>query len=200
MSTRMVPPARIAISAALAVGFLASAAVIWQSSRAAFYGRTTNDNNQWAAGTVTLADANAAGAMFTASGLKPGDTGSACIKVQYTGSLGAAVDLYVASGDLSPSNLAPYLTITVDRGTDAGSPTFPDCTGFSSDGTTQYSGTLSAFADVTTGYRDYAHGWASWNATTNAVKWYKFTWTLADDNNAQGKSATVKFTWEADNT
>jgi hypothetical protein len=199
MSTRMVSPARIAISAALAIGFLASAAVIWQSSRAAFYGKTYNDNNAWSAGTVSLTDNDSNGALFSASGLKPGDGGTACIKVTYGGSLAAAVRLYVASGDLT-GTLAPYLNITVDRGTNAGSPAFPDCTGFTSDGTTQFSGTLAAFSDLTTGKHDYASGWASWNATTNDVKWYQFTWTLADNNSAQGQSAGVKFTWEAQNT
>src|SRR2546423_3776093 len=87
MVTRAWSPTRTAMAAALAVGFLISAAVVWQSSRAAFFATTENHNNRFSAGTVTLTDNDSDGAMFTALAIKPGDGGSACVKVTYGGSL-----------------------------------------------------------------------------------------------------------------
>ena len=41
-------------------------------------------------------------------------------------------------------------------------------------------------------------GSATWSQ--NNFRVYKFVVSLANDNNAQGLSSTVTFTWEADNT
>src|SRR3712207_7319239 len=45
----------------------------------------------------SLSDDDSGSAMFTATGLKPGSTGTKCIQVTYGGSLAAAVKLYVSS-------------------------------------------------------------------------------------------------------
>ena len=72
--------------AAVPVGLLASGLLIFTASYSAFSATTTNGANSWSAGTVTISS-NPGTAMFTASGLKPGDTGTACVKVTHTGSL-----------------------------------------------------------------------------------------------------------------
>ncbi|MDX6245228.1 MAG: hypothetical protein QOE76_2951 [Frankiales bacterium] len=186
----------------LPVGILASAAMVWQSSYAAFSGTTTNGGNSMTAGTVKLTDAANGTALLTATGLKPGSTGSACIKLTYGGNLAAATKLYVAAGDLTtttPSNLAPYLTLKVDEG--AG--TDPACSDFVATAndynpTNSTALTLDGFATSAT---SFANGVGAWLPAANgATKNYRFIWTVQDDNAAQGLNATVTFTWEAQNT
>ncbi|MDX6205535.1 MAG: hypothetical protein QOF39_1592 [Frankiales bacterium] len=186
----------------LPVGILASAAMVWQSSYAAFSGTTTNGGNSMTAGTVKLTDAANGTALLTATGLKPGSTGSACIKLTYGGNLAAATKLYVAAGDLTtttPSNLAPYLTLKVDEG--AG--TDPACSDFVATAndynpTNSTALTLDGFATSAT---SFANGVGAWLPAANgATRNYRFIWTVQDDNAAQGLNATVTFTWEAQNT
>jgi hypothetical protein len=186
----------------LPVGILASAAMVWQSSYAAFSGTTTNGGNSMTAGTVKLTDAANGTALLTATGLKPGSTGSACIKLTYGGNLAAATKLYVAAGDLTtttPSNLAPYLTLKVDEGTG----TDPACSDFVATAndynpTNSTALTLDGFATSAT---SFANGVGAWLPAANgATKNYRFIWTVQDDNAAQGLNATVTFTWEAQNT
>jgi hypothetical protein len=186
----------------LPLGLLASAGMVWQSSYAAFSGTTSNGGNSWTAGTVKLTDAKNGSALLTATGLKPGDGGTACIQLTYGGSLAAATKLYVAPGDLTtstPSNLAPYLTLKVDEG--AGSD--PGCSDFVAttndyNPTNSTAGTLDTFATSAT---NFASGVGAWLPAANgATKNYRFTWTVQDNNAAQGLNATATFTWEAQNT
>ena len=90
----------------LPLGILASAGVVWQSSYAAFSATTSNAGNTLTAGTVKLTDSANGTAMLNATGLKPGSTGSACIKLTYGGSLAGNTKLYVASGDLDHDHAA----------------------------------------------------------------------------------------------
>jgi len=186
----------------LPLGILMSAGVVWQSSYAAFSATTTNGGNTLTAGTVKLSDSAHGTAMLSATGLKPGDTGTACIQLTYGGNLAAATKLYVASGDLTtttPSNLAPYLTLKVDEG----SGTDSHCSDFVQSAndynpTNSTASTLGTFAGSAT---DFATGAGSWAPASNGdVRTYRFTWTVQDNNAAQGLNATVKFTWEAQNT
>jgi hypothetical protein len=186
----------------LPLGILASAAMVWQSSYAAFSATTTNGGNTLTAGTVKLTDAAMGTALLNATGLKPGSTGSACIKLTYGGSLAAATKLYVATGDLTTttaSNLAPYLTLKVDEGTG----TDPACSDFvsSANDYNPTDSTASTLATFAAGSTDFATGVSTWApAAAGAVKTYRFSWTVQDVNAAQGLNATVKFTWEAQNT
>lgn len=204
MSARNRTVVRTAVAVAMAIGFMLSAAVIWQSSRAAFSGTTSNSGNHWTAGTVSLTDNDSNGALFNASGLAPGATDSACITVTYGGSLDSAVKLYVKSGDSTfagASSLAPYLNLTIDQG-DGNVPFGNDCSAFTN-GTTIYNGTLGgAVTGFTIAKTSFATGAGTWTPSggSGATKSYKFTYSLQDDNNAQGLDCTVKFTWEAQNT
>jgi hypothetical protein len=193
---------KILAKGVLPIGILASAGLVWQSSYAAFSGTTTNGGNTWTAGTVKLTDSANGTAMLNAVGLKPGSNGTACIKLTYGGSLAAATKLYVATGDLTtatPSSLAPYLTLKVDEGTGID----PGCTDFAPTAndynpTSSTTATLSTFAAAA---NNFANGVGAWTpAGVGATKTYRFTWTVQDDNAAQGLNATVKFTWEAQNT
>ena len=134
--------------------------------------------------------------MFTFTNQRPGVIANSCIKVNYSGSLSATVKLYATVS----GSLAPYLNVTVTRGTDT-SPSFSSCTNFTADALNYnslgngvlYSGTLSAFpTSYATAISDPAAGWTS---ATSAS--YQFSIQIADINAAQGLAANASFTWEA---
>jgi hypothetical protein len=152
----------------------------------AFSSTTSNTGNAMQAGTVSITDNHTASSMLALSNAKPGDTTTGCIKVTYTGSLPADIRMYAAP----TGALAPYLDVTVKRGTGG---SYPSCTGFTAEATT-FTGTLSTLP-------------ASWSAATseswvqNEAHSYQVAVTL-DANapaSAQGTSAGVSFTWEARN-
>ena len=189
----------------LAIGMVLSAGIVWQASYAAFTGTTSNPNNTWATGTVTLTDDDGGSspttgtAMFTATGMRPGDPDLVhCVRVTYAGSLTAPVKLYATSVS---GDLAPYLDLTVEEGTGG---TFADCSGFATPTTIFNSttppgggndGTLNFFTTSATGY---ASGVGAWTPTgAGQTRTYRFTIHLHDDDDAQDKSAQLTFTWEA---
>jgi hypothetical protein len=182
---------RPGIAVLVPLALLASSAVVYQASNAAFTGTTANPSNAWASGTVSLTDNDSGVALFNATGLKPGSTDTKCMVVTYTGSLTAAVRLYATT--YSDNGLAQYLTFAVDEGTGSAA----DCSDFTL-GTNLYTGTLSGFS----GKSSYATGVSAWTPAggSNATKTYKFSWTLQDNDLAQGKSSAATFTWEAQNT
>jgi hypothetical protein len=168
----------------------------------AFSSTTGNSGNSFAAGTVLISDNDTSTAMLSLANAQPGATDTSCILVTYSGSLASTVRLY---GTIAGA-LAPYLTLTITRGTDA-TPIFDDCVGFTADATDYlgagagviFSGPLSGFpASYASGIVDPIPGSPeSW--TTSETHVYRFAVTLADDNAAQGQSATASFSWEARN-
>ena len=194
---RMHGLARKVLGTVLVTGLLASLAGL--ATWSAFSATSTNPTNQFAAGTVAISDNDAGSAMFNLSGMSPADPAARrCIVMTYTGSLASTVRLYGTTGGA----LADYLNVKVTRGS-LPSPSFSDCTGFTPDAADHvglgagvlYNGTLTGFADdYTAGLVDPAAGW-----TTGEVHAYRFEVTLANDDAAQGKSATQSFTWEARN-
>lgn len=179
------------LAVATATSLLVAAAVsisIMQYSRSAFSSTTANSANSWATGSVVLSDDDTGTAMFSASNLTAGQSVVKCIAVTYSGTLtsGVNVKLYgTASGAL-----APYLNLTVEQGTGGG---FGSCSGFS--GSSIYSGTVSGFA---TAYTNFGNGLSAFSPSANPeTHVYRFTVTVQNDNNAQSKSATADYTWEA---
>jgi predicted ribosomally synthesized peptide with SipW-like signal peptide len=167
----------------------------------AFSDTTANGANSFQSGSVTIEDDDSGSAMFSLTGMKPGDPAvSRCIDVTYTGSLDAQVRMYGTTGG---TGLAQYLNVTVTRG-EKSSP-FAGCGDFVADLTDYigqgpgvvYSGTLDGFADsYAAGTVDPpSSGPETW--TTGEDHAYRFEVSLVDDNNAQAKAATQTFTWEA---
>ena len=170
----------------------------------AFSDTTDNTGNTFSSGTVSLWDDDGGStSMFTMNGLTPGATDSACIVVDYSGSLSAHVSLY---GATSGTGLDQYLDLTVTRGTKA-SGAFDGCGTFSADATDYigqgagvvYNGTVQGYPDnFGAALADPPSGGAEvW--TTGETHAYRFDVTLQNDNNAQGKNASQTFTWEARN-
>jgi hypothetical protein len=177
--------------------------VVGAGTMSAFSGTTANPANTFSAGTVALTDNDSGSAMFTLTGLKPGDTQAKCIQITYTGSLPSTVHLYGTAGG---SGLAAYLDLQVTRGT-VGSGGFDDCSGFSAD-TTDYSG-LGAGVVYNGALASLPGTWAAGVVDAHSTvteTWsqgethaYRFQVTLQDTNAAQGLSASPTFTWEARN-
>ena len=179
---------------AVAVGLLVMSLFVVTGSRAAFTASTANGSNNFTAGTVTLGDDDNGSVMFNLTGMKPGDTATKCVNVTYTGSLAADVKLY---GTVGGTGLATYLDTTVDVGTGAAGGATTSCSGFTL-GSNLHNGTLAAFG---TAYTDYSNGAGGFTGATNpSTRSYRVTVTLQDNNLAQGKTASVAFTWEAQNT
>jgi hypothetical protein len=195
MSKLNLTPKKLVAGAAVPVAVLASGGLVWQSSYSAFSATTANPTNNWSAGSVALADDDSNTAMFNASNLKPGSTGSKCLVVTSSGSLASTVKLYATNYSTTKS-LADSLNLKVEEGTGG---SFSDCTGFTA-GTTIYDGTAAAFGTSKTNFATGVGTWAP--AGGNATKTYKVTYTLSagTPDSAQGGTAAVGFTWESQNS
>jgi Camelysin metallo-endopeptidase len=194
MSLRHLFSKRVVAAASVPIAMVASGAMVWHASYSAFSSTTTNPTNNWAAGTVNLTDDDSGTAMFNATGLKPGSTGNKCITVTSNGTLPSVVKLYSTTGSYSTTKaLADNLTITVDEGSGP-------CGTFTS--TAQiFNGSLTTFSGKTS----FSNGVGSWNTVggpTSETKVYKITYTLSPTtpDSAQGGTAAVGFTWEAQNS
>lgn len=186
----------------LAMGMIG--AVAGTITFAAFFSTTSNPGNAFSAGTVSISDNDLGGAMFSVSGMKPGDTATGCIRITYEGSLSSNVHLYktVTAGN----GLDTYLSLTITRG--GGAPTFNTCGAFTADTTVYIGGQPvgviynDTIANMGT---SYSTGVTDPNATspetwtTGESHDYKFVVTLQNNNSAQGLNVTVSFTWEAQN-
>jgi hypothetical protein len=191
--------AKLAAWIAIPAALIASGVVVSTASYSAFSATTVNPTSNWTAGTVALSDDDSNSALFTATGLKPGSTGTNCITVTSTGSLASAVKLYGTSA-ATTNALSSYINVTVAQGSGGG---FGTCTGFtplSSNGTL-YSGTLANFA---TSYTNYANGLGTWTPTGTASesRVYQVTYTVSSTapNSAQAGTAALGLTWEAQNS
>jgi hypothetical protein len=187
----------VAIAAALVLS-----AVVWSAGTWSAFDRTASSpGNSVATGTVALAD-NAGGApLLSLSGARSGSSVTSCTKVTYSGTVPAGVRLYATIGG---TGLADDLTLTITRGTIAGTPAAKSCTNFVADTTSYlskgagviYGGTLAAFpasagsalSDPTS---EAAAEWADGEAHA-----YKLTVTMPSASGA-GKTATADFTWLA---
>lgn len=171
-------------------------------TRASFSSGASSADNSFVAGTVRLTDNDVDGAALVLSAAEPGATDTGCLHVTYGGSLPSTVALYAAV----TGGLAPYLTLTVTRGTES-TPAFDTCGGFTADATDYigagpgvvYSGTLAAYpASYATALADPPGTPVVW--TQGESHSYRLAITLVNDTAAQGQVATATFRWEARNT
>jgi hypothetical protein len=177
------------------IGALAvTAGLVWQSAYAAFTDSTPTYTLTWSTGTVALTDDDAGAVMFSASGLRPGATQTRCITVTSTGSAPSLIRLY-GTGRSSTKSLSSYLTLVVSAGTGGSS---AGCAGFVPSSTV-YRGTLAAFP---TSYASGVGSWTTAGDTAGETTSYQITYSLAATApaGAQGGTAAVAFTWEAQNT
>ncbi len=175
--------------------------------------------NQFSTGTVALADNDSGSALFSIGGIDPPYTGSACIGVQYTGTIthgstanGSYVYLYAATSGESNS-LGTHITMAVQDGTDSsGYAADTSCTGFTANADS------TAASHATTGNAITATALDSWPTTDAAgyslssvgsggptqlwsanptTVWYKFTYNVPLGSPASS-TIQIQFIWEAD--
>ena len=93
--------------------------------------------------------------------------------------------------------LGTNIDATVDEGTGG---SFGSCTGFTASGSAIFTGTLDNFGTTKT---SYANGSGSWQTagTAGETRTYRISYTVKSStpDSAQGGTATVGFTWEAQN-
>ena len=166
----------------------------------AFSSTTVNSGNDFAAGTVYIADNDTGSAMYNVTDQVPGDIVERCITVTYTGSMDADVKLYGSA----VGALGDYIDLQIEKGTGA-VPFGAGCAGFSSDGTV-YNDTLGNFASTHTGWGNglVVNPGAQTEWVQNDAVVFRFTLTLQDDNNANGGAVPLStgahsYTWEAQN-
>ncbi|WP_433304536.1 hypothetical protein ACQP2F_15365 [Actinoplanes sp. CA-030573] len=174
------------------VGLLAVGGLrLWEPARAAFTASTQNMSNGWSSGTVTLSG-DTTSSVFQLVGLTPRSAAQAsCIRITYTGSLGARVRLFAAASGV----LAEYVQFSVDEG-DAGGD--GDCTGFSASGAT-FTGTLASFAAT---FDTAANGFGNFTppaSGANRFKVYRIATSVrpGTPEYLQDQSASATFTWQA---
>jgi hypothetical protein len=187
---------QLVAGAAIPAAVLASGGMVWASSYSAFSATTVNPTNNWSSGTVALADDDSNTAMFTATNLKPGATGTKCIAVTSTGSLASTVKLYGTTYSTTNA-LATSLNLKVEEGTGA---TTASCTNFTG-ASTLYDGALSTFGTTKTGFASGVGSWAP-TGTGSETKSYRITYTLSSStpDSAQGGTTALGFTWESQNS
>jgi hypothetical protein len=188
---------KLVVWSAAPAALLGSAAIVWQASYSAFSATTQNPTSNWSTGSVTLTDDDSNTAMFTATNLKPGSTGSKCIAVTSNGTLASAVKLYGTSYAQTKA-LGTYITVTVDEGSGGGFTA--GCAGFTSSSQI-FNGTLDSFGTSKTAYASGVGTWAP-TGTPGESKVYKFTYTVSAStpDTSQGGTAAIGFTWETQNT
>ena len=196
---------RVAGLATVPVALLGAGALVLQGSNAAYSGTTSNPSNSWATGSVTLTDddggtsPSTGTAMFTATGLVPGSTGSKCIQVTSNSTVPTTLKLY-GTAVTATNNLDASLKLKIEQGTGA---TFASCSGFTPAATnpTVLDGTLAAFKATAT---DFGSGLGPvvLAAGTGVTRSYRFTYTVdpSAPNSTQGSSAAATFVWEAQTT
>jgi hypothetical protein len=191
------PRSRKLLLSLLIVGLLGGVAAV--GSYSAFSATTTNANNRITTGTVAIGN-NYASPLYSITNAKPGDSQTHCITITYTGSLAAAVHLYMTSSTMTvPADNGKW-NLRIDYVTGA---TDNNCTG-AVVGANVYNADLATWA---TSHTDWASGVAldddtasaTWN--NNSKVQLKFTATQNDVGGSGGlDSGTHTFTWEAQST
>lgn len=182
---------RLTVLAAV-VGVLASGALVWEGSRAAFSARTDNAGNTLTSGSVAITNDRTSGAMFAVTGLKPTDAGAACVLVTYTGVgavAGGGVRLWI--NGYTANALGAALKLTVEEGS-GGSAT--GCAGFTPTGAAIFDGT----ADALGAKASWNAGVGAWVPAGNATRSYRISYALPANTTeaAANLTVTLNLTWE----
>jgi len=177
-STRTTVQAATAVTVLLVVS-----ALVFGTSRAAFSATTTNPNNSWDSGTVTLTDDQSGSALFTSTDMVPGDEANNCIEVTYGGSSFdlTAVRLYATVTD---AGLADDFDVVIDEVNNCSTKSSPQ---------NIFTGTLVTMPAT------YALGDTGFTPSSgDEIRGYDITVTLGTDtaNTEQNKGADADFTWE----
>ncbi|MHC5794661.1 hypothetical protein ACVXZ4_00735 [Lacisediminihabitans sp. FW035] len=189
---------RIAIFTAGPAAIVVAGLLIWQISVAAFTAQTQNVGNSWSTGSVNLTDDDLGAATFQLTNVKPGDTGTNCIKVTSTSSVPGVVKTYIAR--LGAQGLENNILITVEIGSGG---SFGSCTGFVADAVAAPAISIATAAAQSTDYATGILPWTTTGVTSGESKTYRVTWkfdvtsmTQSQIDALQGKSVSDDVVWE----
>lgn len=149
---------------------------------AAWTDTTRNDGNSWATGTVSLTDNDAGVAMFSVTGMVPGQIKQNSIVVTNASTIPLDVRLY-GQNLVNTDLLAQYLNLKI--GTTAGAGDI-------------FTGTLLGFVDPITGHTSFATGTPVIDMAASGTQTYHFWVELdaATPTEFQTKTAGIDFVWE----
>jgi hypothetical protein len=179
------------------IAVIAAAALVWQSSYAAFTGTTRNSGNSWSTGSVALTDDDSGTARFQASGMVPGATETKCIAVTANATVSGVVKAYAVNPVASSSNLQDYVKVSAKYGSGGG---FGSCDGFTAAGVSIPEMSLTTLA----GYSNFGNGAGSWSVTAGSqTRVYEITWKFdttglsqSQLDGLQGAQTGIDFQWE----
>jgi hypothetical protein len=163
----------------------------------AFRATTTNSGNQIDSGTVKVDQHAGATTLYNLTNQKPGQSQARCVRVTYSGSLAATLNLYVSSGITNGT----LYNLQVERGSGITSPAADmNCTGFAAT-SVAYNGDLGSFPTTFAGGVTGKAAGAPWSQSD--VVDYRFTISHNDDTTANAHTTVTSsgahtFTWEAD--
>lgn len=188
---------KIGTAIATPIAIVAAAALIWQSSYAAFSGTTRNSGNNWATGSVALTDDDSGAARFQAADMVPGDRDTKCITVTANTTVPGVVKGYTVNPVLSPAGLQDHINVGMTWGTGGG---FGTCTGFVEGGVVFPPTSLTALS----AFNNYANGSGGWAVTSGTqTRTYQITWEFAAGglsqsalDNLQGSQTGIDLQWE----
>jgi hypothetical protein len=185
--------AAVVAVALLAVGLLANSAT-WS----AWVAQPDTTNSSFSAGSILLADNSSGTALFDLSGMRPGTAAARCVRVRYTGSRPAKVQLFGARG--SGRGLGDDLQLTVTRGSDP-SGAFASCAGFVPDKSDYrglgpgvlFDGLMSTYpATAVTAVADPHKTWASGES-----HFYRLSMVVVSETASHGTADNQTFSWQA---
>lgn len=167
----------VAVAAVTALGLVFF--MISSVTGAAWTDTTRNDGNSWATGTVSLTDDDGGVAMFTTTGMVPGQTVQNDITVTNASTVPLNARLFGANL-VNTDLLGQYLNVSI--GTTLGA-------------SDVYSGTLAAFAAAHT---TFSTGTPVISMAASGTQAYFFAVTLDAETPAafQTKTAGIDFVWE----
>ncbi len=172
---------KIGTVVATPIAIVAAAALVWQSSYAAFSGTTRNSGNNWSTGSVALTDDDAGAARFQATNLVPGKTETKCIAVTANATVPGVVKAYAVNPVTSAAKLEDHIKVSARAGTGGG---FGDCTGFVDAEEAIPEMSLTTLAN----FSNYANGAGGWPVVAGTqTRTYKITWKFDASNLTQSQ-------------
>ena len=197
---------------------------MWQSSSSAFTASTSNTGNTFQAGSVSITDSDNGTTMFSLTNVAPGDTGSTCMAVSYTGSLTpTAIRMYFANAQESngavnsntyaawvngsaTSEMDAYLSLQIevsstdlvaDPGGNFGSNYCAAVTNASFANVVPSTLTQTLLNTYSSYASNLSAGWGT--VTQNRWRIFRFSWSFssAATNSAQGDGLKFDVVWEA---
>lgn len=199
MTTIAVAPGRRSaiLAAAVVLGLLASALLVWRQTEATHSAAAGNPGNSWATGNVAVSDNDAGGALFNASGLQPGATGTRCITVSYSGTVNSTIRLYAASVSGSTA-LANDLHLTISTSPVASAVSDPTCANAYT-WTQAWTGSLTTLNSYT-GYANPVPLSTTWTTGSAQHRAFRISYVFTPTTPVQGTSTSTTFTWGARNS